>query len=80
MYSICDLFDANMYCNALGGQKLYSKVEFLKRNIDLSFTKAVPFEYKQGKSEFIDNLSMIDVLMWNSKDDVIKLLEKYKLV
>jgi len=80
LYSICDVFDANKYCNSLGGQSLYSKEQFLEKGINLSFIKMESVKYFQGGGEFVENLSIIDVLMWNSKDEVIDLLSKYRIV
>jgi hypothetical protein len=80
LYSICGLFDAKKYCNTLGGQSLYSKENFLKEGIELSFIEMEPISYNQGKNEFVSHLSIIDVLMWNSKEDVIKLFSHYKLI
>lgn len=80
LYSICGLFDAKKYCNTLGGQSLYSKESFLKEGIELSFIEMEPISYNQGKNEFVGHLSMIDVLMWNSKDKVIEMLNEYKLI
>lgn len=80
LYAICDLFGADKYCNSLGGQKLYSKKCFLENGIDLSFISMGAINYQQCKNEFVEGLSMIDVLMWNSKKEVIKLLTEYRLV
>ncbi|KGJ90192.1 WbqC family protein [Thalassotalea sp. ND16A] len=79
LYAICDVFNANKYCNSLGGQTLYSKSDFLEKGIDLSFIKMNSINYSQGKNEFVDHLSMIDVLMWNSKEEIIELLGQYQI-
>ena len=38
------------------------------------------FEYPQGEYEFIENLSILDVIMWNSKEKIKDMLEKYELI
>ena len=40
--------------------------------IDLMFLKTNPFEYKQFNNEFVPWLSIIDIMMFNSKDQIIE--------
>lgn len=68
------------YINAIGGTNLYCKEIFKNNNIKLNFIKTIDVEYKQFNNEFVPNLSIIDVLMFNSKDEVKRLLNKYELV
>lgn len=74
------LFKSTIYVNAIGGKQLYTKEEFNQNGIELFFLKTKEIKYKQFSNEFISNLSIIDVLMFNSKEDVKKLLEDYELV
>lgn len=80
LIDICKHESANHYINALGGQELYKKEDFHKGGIRLSFIKSNPIEYKQFKNEFVPWLSIIDVLMFNSKEETLKLLDKYELI
>lgn len=70
--SICKHAGADIYVNAIGGQELYSKEEFSVQNIQLKFLKPMPFNYRQFNNEFVPWLSIIDVMMFNSKDQVIE--------
>jgi len=73
--SICKLKNASIYINPIGGQLLYSSKIFNENGITLSFLKANFFEYRQFNNTFIPFLSIIDVLMFNSKElatDIIK--------
>ena len=36
--------------------------------------------YKQFNNEFVPNLSIIDIMMFNSKNECKRLLEKYTLL
>ena len=36
--------------------------------------------YKQFSENFIDNLSIIDVLMFNTKDTILEMLDCYELI
>lgn len=75
------MLGADTYINAFGGINLYSKEIFKKNEIDLFFLKMNDIDYEQfNQSEFIPNLSIIDVLMFNSKDQVKKMLNEYELV
>ena len=71
---------ATNYINAIGGQELYNREDFDRAGIKLNFIKMLPYEYKQLKNEFVPNLSMIDVLMFNSKDNSKNLLNNYELL
>lgn len=78
---ICKLLNANEYYNAIGGQKLYSFEEFKNNGLKLSFLKTELTEYSQAKSQvFIPGLSIIDVLMFNSKEECKKMLNSYELI
>jgi len=77
---ICKQAEANTYINAIGGKNLYSNTNFKKRNIDLKFIKMGEIKYMQFDNDFIPNLSIIDVLMFNPKEKVIKMLYHYSLI
>jgi hypothetical protein len=80
MFNICTRLGADHYINAIGGQELYSKADFLARDIRLDFLQSRFVEYRQFDNEFIPNLSIIDVMMFNSKQQITELLELYDLV
>lgn len=77
--NICKLLNADNYVNAIGGSLLYSMEDFSKNDISLSFLKTITEPYKQFKNEFIPNLSILDILMFNSKEAINLLLDKYEL-
>jgi hypothetical protein len=62
---ICKLLDATEYVNLIGGKELYEKRHFLEHGIDLKFHQIEQIVYSQFGNEFISNLSIIDVLMFN---------------
>jgi hypothetical protein len=60
---------------------LYSRDEFLRRGIALKFVRSRPFEYAQFGGEFVPDLSIIDVLMFNPLDVVRECVKtKYELI
>lgn len=77
---ICKLLDATDYYNAIGGQNLYSYDAFKENDINLFFLKTELIEYQQFKNQFISGLSIIDVLMFNSKDECLKQLSCFELI
>ncbi len=76
---ICKRVNATKYINAIGGQSLYDKESFQKEGIELAFLEVADVQYKQFYNEFVPHLSIIDVLMFNSKEEVNKLLTQFIL-
>jgi len=68
------------YINSIGGRNLYSKTRFFEAKISLKFIKMNEIQYSQGNFEFFPNLSIIDILMWNSKKDIQSFLKDYILI
>lgn len=77
---ICLRLNASTYINAIRGMTLYSKENFLTNKIKLEFIKMKDIKYKQYRDNFIPNLSIIDLMMFNSKSEISKMLKKYSLI
>ncbi|MGF7050597.1 hypothetical protein J2T13_005147 [Paenibacillus sp. DS2015] len=77
---ICNSLGADQYINPIGGQDLYSKDHFSNAGIDLNFLKTKDIFYQQLDNDFIPFLSIIDVLMFNSKEEVVKILNEYEMI
>ncbi len=78
--AICKNLDATTYINAIGGQELYNVEDFKNHKLDLKFIKSSLLNYKQYKNEFIPWLSILDILFFNEKQDIIKHLNEYTLI
>lgn len=78
--ALCKKTNANIYINAIGGQELYNVKDFKDKNLELKFIKSDPFTYTQYKNEFIPWLSILDVLMFNGKQNTINYLNKFTLI
>lgn len=63
--AICQATGAQTYINAIGGQSLYSKADFLHNDIELRFIRSKELAYEQFEAPFVPWLSLIDVLMFN---------------
>lgn len=78
--SLCKAQNASVYINSIGGVELYDKTTFKQNGIKLNFIKSDPIKYKQFNNEFVSWLSIIDVMMFNSKEQIQEYLNKYTLV
>lgn len=76
---ICKRNNATMYINPQGGRELYNKKHFSENNIELKFLQPDEIKYPQFKNDFVPWLSIIDVLMFNSKEEVKKMLDNHTL-
>ena len=74
---ICTILGADKYVNAINGRELYESNMFEKRHINLCFLKSLEIEYKQFSDEFTKNLSIIDVLMFNSPQEISNHLKQF---
>lgn len=77
--SICNEMKAKTYINPIGGKELYSIEAFAANEIELKFIEANKIEYTQFQNSFISGLSIVDVLMFNSKAECKELIQEYKL-
>jgi hypothetical protein len=77
---ICSQIGAVLYVNPPGGVGLYDKNKFKEAGIDLYFLKSNKIQYQQSSTEFVSNLSIIDVLMFNSTESVQEILKQFTLV
>lgn len=77
--AICKALNANCYINPEGGTALYDKEIFERDGIKLQFLKSNNIIYKQFNNDFVERLSIIDVLMFNSPEKVKEMLNEYEL-
>jgi hypothetical protein len=78
--SLCKVQNADVYINSIGGVELYDKETFKQNGIKLNFIKSNPIKYKQFNNEFVSWLSIIDVMMFNSKEQIQEYLNEYTLI
>lgn len=78
--AICNELKATTYVNAIGGLELYNDEEFINNDIQLNFIKTLSITYNQFGENFIPWLSIIDVVMFNSREESQLFLSKYTLV
>jgi hypothetical protein len=78
--SICGAQKSTTYINSIGGTELYNKNDFKQHNINLNFLKSGDIKYNQLNNNFIPWLSIIDVMMFNSKEQISNYLNNYTLI
>lgn len=79
--AFCKERNADEYYNSVGGMELYDKDEFAANGIKLSFLKMNDdIVYKQFNNEFVPYLSIIDVMMFNSRQECQDMLKRYTLI
>ena len=80
IFAICKELNEFNYFNPYSGVDLYSKKKFLEQKINIFFIRKKPFSYKQNTSIFYDNLSIIDIIMQNNKNDINISLDEYEII
>ena len=78
--SLCKEQNADIYINSIGGTELYNKEIFKQNQIKLNFIKSNPIQYKQFNNEFVPWLSIIDIMMFNPKEQIKEYLNNYTLI
>lgn len=71
---------STLYVNPIGGLKLYSKQTFRESGIGLSFLRPRFRPYRQSTAEFIPALSVIDLMMNCSREELSEMLGDYEIV
>tara|TARA_R110002020_G_scaffold268819_3_gene484103 strand:- start:42584 stop:43285 length:702 start_codon:yes stop_codon:yes gene_type:complete len=77
---ICKQEHASVYNNAIGGMELYNRDVFKSNAIDINFVKPNIISYDQGLDSFLSHLSIIDILMFNSKKSITDMIKSYSLI
>lgn len=80
IFDLCHRIGADTYYNAIGGMELYTFEEFRQQGIQLGFLKTGDIRYQQFKNEFVPYLSILDVMMFNSSEQIQSMLQNYKII
>ena len=80
IFDVCRVLGGNEYINAIGGTELYDFEEFRENGVELAFLKPDDIVYPQFGGEFVPNLSIIDVMMFNSVPEIQDMLNRYTLI
>ncbi len=72
--NICKALKASEYINLPGGIQFFNRDKFIDQKINISFQNIILNPYNQYKTSFIPGLSIIDVMMFNSKEKIRDML------
>lgn len=77
---ISEEMGAAEYLNPPGGEAIFKPEQFVEAGVKLLYVKNRLTPYDQRKDAFENGLSIIDVLMFNSPAEALKLVQDYELV
>lgn len=77
--AMCEALGADRYVNTSGGRALYSPEPFASAGVELKFIHTRPVTYPQFGQPFVPGLSIVDVMMFNPRDAVRRMLDEYDL-
>ena len=80
IYDQCRYVGADTYINATGGRAMYDFAEFEKRNLKLGFIQNGDIQYPQFGQEFVPYLSMMDMIMFQLRDEIREMLNNCQIV
>lgn len=78
--ALCEALAADRYLNPAGGRDLYSASTFAEHGVALQLLRSRPPVYRQYDNPFVPSLSIVDVMMFNSRDAVRGMLGDFDLV
>jgi hypothetical protein len=78
--NISKAIGATEYANPPGGKEIFNKKKYNDSNVKLTFLKNKLNPYNQNRETFEAGLSIIDVMMFNSKEEIIKMLDDYEII
>lgn len=86
--SVCKSLGASSYINPYGGYEIFDEKKYFENDVKIQFLKSNLSPYKQSwRKEFIPGLSIIDLLMFLSKEEIrdylysdYKLFDKEELI
>ena len=79
--NICKaLGNVDEYWNPPGGQSFFDRKKYENAGINLKFHSAILTDYDQKRNVFEPGLSILDVMMFNSIEEINKMLDNYELL
>lgn len=80
IYDFCHRLGADHYVNAIGGRAMYHGEEFARQGIRLQFLQSCHTPYPQFGGPFVEKLSILDAIMFNSREQLHEMLDQYTLI
>ena len=78
---ICKALGFDHYVNPILGKSFYNKEKYEKEGVEINFLNKQfsPYDQKKYSGEFIEGLSIVDVMMFNSPEEILKQSDEYIL-
>jgi len=73
---ICGMLGAKEYVNPVAGKYLFDTSEFEEHGISLYLSEFLEFKYLTKPYVYEPNLSILDVMMWNSPTDIVSAIKQ----
>lgn len=80
IYDFCHRLKADTYINPIGGTALYHGKDFAHEGIRLYFLQGRHTPYPQFNLPFVDKLSILDAMMFLSREELHDRLNDYDLI
>lgn len=78
--NVSKAMNAKEYLNAPGGISFYDRDKYTANGISIKFIKPNLKPYNQKTREFVPGLSIIDVMMFNSIEEINIMLDNYEVI
>lgn len=78
--NICKAMNVSSYINPIGGSEFFDRIKYEKAGVDLKFQQMKLDEYDQKRQPFEAGLSILDVMMFNSTNDINVMMDHFELV
>jgi len=79
-FEISKQMNATTYVNPMGGKEIFDNEKFENEGIELKFLKSIDMHYKQSRRNYVPRLSIIDLMMFNSPENINEMLNEYEIV
>lgn len=76
---ICKALGASQYVNPPGGRTFFDPGRFAAEGVSLRFYEQQLPPYAQGRGDFVPGLSIIDVMMFNTPEEIRAMLAQHEL-
>jgi hypothetical protein len=76
---ICTALGVKEYVNPPGGRSFFDPQRFAEKGLKLWFYEQTLPEYDQRRQPFVQGLSIIDVMMFNTPETIRQMLTQYRL-
>jgi hypothetical protein len=76
---ICQSLNHSHYINPIMGKQFYDTKKYDKAGIKINFLNWQCTPYNQFTESFVEGLSILDVMMFNTPEEILKMLDVYNL-